>query len=368
MIAGVHVVKKPRKDRPPVWYVYAYRGGPQIHRCEGVQKPRLKDADVRRWIEASASRIEKVVKQPETLGELIALWQPSSPEWNALAATTRKTWGSALNVIDAKWGSTPLAVWNDPRMTAKVVSWRDSRADKPRAADMGVIVLYQLLKFGRLRGKVIRNAAEGIPRIYRAANRAEIIWTESDLAAFVAVCERLKVPHVADGLHLAALTGLRREDLVTLSWDEVESGSIVKIASKKSRGRRRKVIIPRYPALDALLETLKSRHRKEGVNTVLVNSYGQSWSGDGFGGSFNRVRDEAGIAFQDPETNEVRKKHLHDLRGTFCTKLIIEVQLSDQDVAEIMGWSPEQVRGIRRTYVDRGHVNMAIAARLRDSL
>ena len=33
-----------------------------------------------------------------------------------------------------------------------------------------------------------------------------------------------------------------------------------------------------------------------------------------------------------------------------------------------MGWSPEQVAGIRRSDVDQVGVNMAIASRLRDNL
>ena len=161
---------------------------------------------------------------------------------------------------------------------------------------------------------------------------------------------------------------MRREDLVTLSWNDVGERALTKKAAKASRGKRHTIVLPRYPALDDLLDQLKSRKRAEGVETILVNSFGQSWSGDGFGGSFNRVRDEAGIVHIDPEIGEARAKHLHDVRGTFCTKLITLAKLSNQEAAEIMGWSPEQVAGIRRSYVDQVGVNMAIAQRLRDNL
>lgn len=114
-------------------------------------------------------------------------------------------------------GDTPLSVWNDLRMVAKVVAWRDSRAATPRAADIGVTVLRALLEFGRLRSLVTFNAAEKIPKIYRRGDRAEIIWTNADMSAFVAKAAELDMTHVTDGLRLAALTGLRREDLVTLN-------------------------------------------------------------------------------------------------------------------------------------------------------
>ena len=139
-------------------------------------------------------------------------------------------------------------------------------------------------------------------------------------------------------------------------------------AAKASRGKRRMIVLPRYSALDALLGELRSKRRAEGVDTILVNSFGQAWCGDGFGGSFNRVRDKADNHYMDPETDERRKKHLHNVKGTFCTKLITLAKLSNQEAAEIMGWSPEQVAGIRRSYVDQVGVNMAIAQRLRDNL
>lgn len=366
MIDGVHVVRKKRNGKPPIWYVYAYRGGPQIHREVGWKRPALGREAIQRLTSAHDARV-KQVKAPETLMDLLRLWRPRSPEWQNLSKTTQKTWGSILDVIETKWGQTPLTVWNDPRMTSRVVAWRDSRSDTPRAADNGVVVLRALLKFGRLRGKVTINVAEGIPQLYRNGTRSEIVWTDEDVDAFAKASRELRMEHVLDGLKLAALTGLRRADLVSLTWEEVMEEVIVKKAAKVSRGRRRTATIPRLDELDELLGRLKARHRADGVNTVLVNSFGRPWSADGFGTSFNRVRDHAGIAYVDPDTGERRMKHLHDVRGTFCTKLI-RAGLENHVAAEVMGWSPDQVAGIRRSYVDQGQVVLAIAGRLRGKL
>lgn len=366
MINGVHTVRKNRPGKEPIWYVYAHRGGPQIYKHVGWLRPTLPPETLRKLIAALDEKMERL-KGPETLGDLIRQWRPNSPEWKALADSTKRTWGGAVDQIEAKWGSTPLTVWNDPRMVSKVVAWRDSRASTPRSADFGVSVLRALLKFARLRGKVGINVAEGIPQLYRNGARAEIIWTDSDIEKFYASSRALGMEHLYDGLRLAALTGLRRADIVSLTWDEVGDDTIKKKAAKKSRGRRRTAMIPTIPALDDLLAELRTRHRAEGVNTVLVNSFGQPWSGDGFGGSFGRVRSHANIVHIDDETGAAKAKHFHDLRGTFCTKLILG-GLSDQDAAEIMAWSPEQVAGIRRTYVDRKHVVVAIGERLRGSL
>lgn len=171
----------------------------------------------------------------------------------------------------------------------------------------------------------------------------------------------------ANGVRRAALTGLRRQDLVTLAWDQVGDHSIQKKALKISRRKRRHATVPRIPQLSALLAELRTRVRRDGVNTVLINSYGQSWSGDGFGGSFNRIRDAAAIIHSDPETGEQKRKHLHDVRGTFCTKLAL-ANVTDQEAAGIMGWSPEQVAGIRRVYVDQTRIVVAIGERIAKAL
>jgi hypothetical protein len=39
--------------------------------------------------------------------------------------------GPELNKIEEKWADGPLAVFDDPRMTQKVIAWRNSRRDAP---------------------------------------------------------------------------------------------------------------------------------------------------------------------------------------------------------------------------------------------
>ena len=330
----------------------------------------VRDIRVRWALDRLAQALEDInVVKRDTLGSLVREWRTTSPEWDALATSTKKVWSSQLAVIEDKWGSTPLGLWNDPRMVRKVIAWRDSRAATPRSADMGVSVLRALLRFGRERAAVRVNVADGIRTLYHGGARAEIIWTDEDIDKFTAKAVELGQEHIADGIRLAALTGLRRADLVTLTWSQVEEFSIVKKTLKSSRRRRRIASIPRIPELDALLEALKTRHREEGVTTILVNSYGRPWTADGFGGSFNRIRDATDITHVDEETGSRKKKHLHDVRGTFATKLIAQpVGLSDQEVADMMAWSPQQVADIRRVYVDQARVVVAIGERIRRAL
>lgn len=341
------------------WFVYAYKGGPRIMKYEGPRKPKLGPKEHALISEALAS---KNAEPEHLMRHVIREWERSK-DWLKLEESTRKVWKGHLNLIEARWGEHPYSVWNNPQMASKVVKWRDERSDKPRSADIGVTVLRALLKWAKLSGFVSLNVAADIPQIAESANREEIIWTDDDIARFTAKAIELERPHIVDGLRLAALTGLRRADLVSLTFDHVGQFAVSKTALKKSKGKRRKATIPMTEELEALLAELRTRHRAEGVNTILVNSFGRPWSGDGYGGSFNRIRDAAAIIHVEEDGTE-RLKHLHDVRGTFCTFLLASCGLTDEEAAPVMAWSKERIGRIRSVYVDDARVVVALGERI----
>ncbi|UAK24377.1 tyrosine-type recombinase/integrase [Sphingomonas nostoxanthinifaciens] len=371
MIEGLHFVRvAATASRPIRWYVYAWRGGPRIMTWDGPVKPKLtKDA-----LAAYAAATEGATKaKGDTLTAAIIGWRgragepdSASPEWKKLAENTKRVWGLALDQIDAKWGKHPIKLWNDPRMVADVVGWRDARAKTPRAADIGITVLAQLLQWCRLRAKVTINVAADIPTLYAGADRAEIIWTDDDLARFKAAADKENRPRVYDAIRLATLTGFRRADLAAVTFDEVSDHAIIRVALKKSRGRRRRAVIPMIPELAKLIEELRALPRNPGVNTLLVNSRGRSWTPGSLGAAVDQIRNEAKI-FQ-PGSAELgvpdRPKHLHDCRGTFVTKLC-RAGLTDREIADAAAWSPQSVATIRKFYVDDAAVVVALSKRMR---
>lgn len=160
---AIQFIRSARRGKPITWYVYAFKGGPLVIKATQPKKPVLTSEAHAKIAEAITS-----ANAPDrtTLLSLIQDWR-AAPEWKNLADGTRRTWGAQLDLIDLRWGDKPMAVWDDPRMVAKVMKWRDERASTPRSADMGVTVLRELLKFGRLRGRVRVNVAEGIPHLYK---------------------------------------------------------------------------------------------------------------------------------------------------------------------------------------------------------
>lgn len=363
LIKGLHVVSRRKSGEPVRWYVYAWRGGPCIAKRVGGPYPSLTHEELRGFQQAVEARWQP---EPGTLFALARRWRgdgknTASREWKSLQPSTQVTWGRQLDLVEAKWGDTPLSLWSDHRMVPKIVGWRDSRGDTPRSADIGITVLKALLDFGRLRGDVSINVAANIPRLYKGGGREDVIWTDEDFEKFAAVAPL----RILDGLRLCAVTGLRRQDLLDLRWSEVDDIAIVRIAAKMSRGKRQRVTIPLTQQAQRLLVELRQRKRAEGVDHVLVDSFGRPWKPGSFSAQFNAARTKAGIV--EPANLslgiDAREKHLHDVRGTFCTQLC-EANLTNEEIARIMGWSPLRVDIIRRVYVDDRANNVALARRI----
>jgi integrase len=344
-VKGLHYVTVRRSGQPTRHYVYAWRGGPRIMVTTGGGRPALDVAAMELLNEA----LKATASRPgDTLGSLAAEWRGSSA-WSAMAPATRRVWGGVLSAIEAKWGEVPLAVFEDRKVKAKIVALRDSLASTPRTADYHIQVLRALLAYGRLTGQLAVNMADGIPQLYKGGQRAAIIWEPEEVAVWQGASLAM-----TDVVNLARLTGLRRGDLVALPWSAVKSHAIIWQTSKS--GRTQTVSIPILPELRKLLEVLAGRQRVNGVETVLVSSFGRPWTPTGLNSSFHTERGRL----------KLPSKHLHDFRGTFCTELCL-AELNDRQIADIMGWTVEQVSTIRRLYVDQAKTVVAIGERLANS-
>jgi integrase len=351
MVAGLHIVSKRKSGKPIRWYVYAWRGGPVIHKSEGV-RPKITPAITDAAAEARKARLEP---SGDTISALIGAMK-GSPEWTKLAASTRANYSTWCDRIREEFGEVPLGAFEDRRMRGDIMDWRDKWADKPRSADMAMQTISRLLSFGFDRGKLSRNVAEGIGQLYDA-DRSDVIWEDTDFAKFMTAAS----VEVREGVELAAATGLRRGDLVKLPWVACGDYAIV-WKTAKSRGKTT-ITIPILPEAKLLLARIKERHSAEMAErpgnkrvplpeTVLSNSRWQPWTAMGFGSRFNDAKQDAKL-----------DKHLHDLRGTFVTRCCI-AGLNDRDIADIVGWNTKDVAAIRARYTDQARVVIAIGERL----
>jgi integrase len=315
-LKGLHIVRSNGKV-----YVYAWRGGPRVKAELG--SPRFMDAynaavEGRRIPDASKFRAQ------------VQLYR-GSERFKGLADTTRKVWGRWLDKIAIHFGDLGTAQFDRTQRIKPIIrKWLGTFSDKPRTQDYARQVLSRVLSYCVEQGEIATNPCEGIKSVYDV-DRSEIIWTDDDIA-------QLRTGASAEVMHaveLAAQCGLRTADLFKLAWSHIGEDAIV-IRTSKSRFKR-EAVIPLHDELRAVLKRIPARS-----TIVLTNSDGHPWKG--FSSSF-------GTAMKRAKMDE-RDLHFHDLRGTAATKFYLG-GISIRTIAEIMGWSEEEVEKIIRRYVSR---------------
>jgi integrase len=260
-----------------------------------------------------------------------------------LNASTQREWTRWIGRIRAKFGAGPLEAFEARRFKRPLLAWRDTFAGSPRNADYGMQVMRRLLSWGVERGRLTVNLAEGVPALYRN-DRADVIIEPHELALF-----RDKRPRAhGDALALACYTGLRRGDLVALTWAEIDDLAIRR-KTLKSRGRR-EAVIPLTDDARALLADLPRT-----AVQVLTHSKGKPWRADSLTHAI-----EAGFTALGIE------KRLHDARGTYAT-MLMRAGFDDRAIAEALAWAPTRVAAIRRKYVDGKAIVLSAIERLRNA-
>ena len=352
MSTGLHFVKKRLANGDVRWFVYAWRGGPRIHTVDGT-KPKATSA-----LTDLAAEERNKLKSPAddlSLKTQITLFK-GSPEFHRTAASTQANYRTWLDRIDEEFGDTTLRMWASREIRGDVLDWRDRWHNQPRSADEAVKVFARLMNWIVDRGRLTTNVLTGIDQLYES-DRSDLIWEARHLDLFRPAAS----VEVQEGVELAACTGLRRGDLVRLPWTAIGEHAII-WKTGKSKGRTQ-ITIPLLPETKALLARIKARHaaemaaqrpnrRKDLPATVLSNSRWQPWEPGGFGSRFNDAKRDSGL-----------DRNLHDLRGTFVTRLCL-AGLTDEEIAKIVGWGTKDVAAIREKYVNDARVVIAIGERI----
>lgn len=263
-------------------------------------------------------------------------WNGRGPK--PISNKTKASWITWLDRISDYYGELPTAAFDRPQMRPRIIRWRDGYSDTPRAADMGVQVLSRVLSFGMAEGRLMNNVCFGLGTIY-TNDRSGLIWEPEHLARIEAEAS----PELFQAAKLAALSGLRRADLLKLQPNHIKANSI-EVTTGKS-GNRKTTLIPLYDELRAHIESIPRK-----AITLLVNTDGVPWK-TGFGSSWGKACDRASDKINDPEAQaSFDALHFHDLRGTAATRFY-KAGLTIREIAEIMTWSEDFVEGLINRYV-----------------
>ena len=179
-------------------------------------------------------------------------------------------------------------------------------------------MLVRLVSWAKGRKILASHQLEGQARLY-SADRAEIIWTASDLEAFARVAPSV----VTDALTGAAETGLRPGDLVQLSHAHVQSTPKGRRIRMRTNKRGRVAAIPVTQAMARIIDAVPA-----GRMLIFVSSHGDAWDERQLSKQVTIYRRKAGL----------ERLRLYDARGTACTRLLM-AGATLGEIALHMGWS-----------------------------
>lgn len=333
-LKGLSCATKRLANGKRVKYYYAWRGGPRL-----VGEPGTPEF-VASFNDAVAT------KRPTTAGALNLLLDKylDSTEFTVdLAERTQDEYRRLIDGIRAKFGTMPLAAVEDKRARGVFKEWRDQIAKRSlRQADAYWVMLARVLSVAKDRGLISTNQCEKGGRLYKS-DRAEIIWTASDIEAFCKVAS----PELQFALLLALWTGQRIGDLRELTWSAYDGAAI---RLQQSKGGRR-VTVPVGKVLKAALDKAKAAGRS--TTHILCTSRGRRpWTADGFVSSWSKAYKKSGLK---------PGLHFHDLRGTAVTRLALS-GCTVPEIASITGHSLRDVEAILDAHYLGGRIELAESA------
>lgn len=340
-LPGAHRVVRRLADGRASIYWYKTRGGEKMMQFDGASLDEALKAEhegAQALAAAYAKAPTSAGRDDQTIRGLIAQYR-ASPAFQKLAEGTKAEWRRCLDCIEAEFGTMPLGALQSKGAKTAFLAWRDSFAETPRKADYQMQVLKRLFSWGVEYAIIKSNPVEGVGGIYRS-KRADLIVSSTELDA---ILDHV-TPEAEQAIRLAAATGIRREDLVSIKWDHVQ-GNFIRFATGKSRGRK-VVVVPLFEDAERIVSDLRrARERAIAQNKVpsayvLLTAKGTPWKPDSLTQAFIRAASKANV-----------DRHLNDLRGTAITTFAA-AGLSNEQIADIVGWEVNRVSNIRKHYVD----------------
>ena len=344
-LTGLHRIRRSAGGRV-YEYWYAWRGGPQILKA-GAANEKALQREVAKLTPAAIDAYREKTRSGSdsvSLRGLITRYLDAMALNPKLADRTKADRRKHLDVARTELGHMEVRALESRKARPYLIGWRDRRAATPKTADALLSDLGAVFNWAVDMGELARNPVDGFDRIYQA-DRSSIIWEPHHLELFYKHAD----PEVRWAVALAAATGLRRGDCLSLPWTAVKDRAVV-IQTGKSR-KRRSVVIPMTADVRATLDAIPRR-----AVTILTTSEGLPWTppGHGLGSGIRRARvaalEEAKKARGDDAQSGLEGLHFHDLRGTAATLLVL-AGVPVEEVAIICGWTVDEVNEIIRRYV-----------------
>lgn len=274
-------------------------------------------------------------QRPGSIAALISAYQ-SSPEWAALADSTRTDWSRYLNHIKSVWAERSV----DALEPKHILALRDTYADmppappavptkpldeyvdRPASANNLLRSFSAMLAWSVPRGWRIDNPCVHVPKFKSGDGYAP--WSWDDISVFRKHAANRFVVAQA----LALYTGQRLGDVLAMPRTDIKDGLIAVVQEKTGT----KLWIPMHRDLKPLISGLDH----ESI-TILVNAEGLPWTKDGFKTSWGKQMDADELA-----SLRARRLVFHGLRKSSVV-FLLEAGCTDAEVAAITGQSRDMV-------------------------
>jgi integrase len=307
-----HVVVVKNSTGRPYLYLQKYRGTPRA-------EPRVRLPDDPRsaefWGEyARLMQLPQPRKPDKTFADLISKWQ-QSPEWAALAPSTRVEWTRHCKRIAAAWGE--LLVSNI--QPADVLALRDAFAHKPADMNNTLRCLSSMLGWSVPRGWRSDNPCREVKPLKGGEGYAP--WPLDAIHE----AEQVLRPDLWWAVALALYTGQRSGDCLSMKWSAIRADGTILVTQEKTS---KVVAVPQHRNLRIVLDTVPRR-----AVTVLTSTDGTPWTDGGFTASWRKNK---------PPLVKAGGLVFHGLRKS-AVVMLLEAGCTDAEVRSITGQSQKMV-------------------------
>ena len=395
-IEKVHTTHKPLASGKTRIYYYTRRGGDLFWKHDG--KP-LQPPFPAEFVKAYNDAIGAEEPDPHTgdMDRLITAYLESA-DFAEKAERTKEGYRRYLegedNPLNARkqFGTASIKVVEDRRFRAQVLQWKRKIAKtSARDADLHGVALSQVLDYAYDNAEVVVNHARGLKAMYQKSTDHERLrpWTVNEIELFLQGNAHLPAERrhggighnqppaepvgpadrlLSDVFQLAMFLALRLSDVATVKWS-ADKGSHFTFTTHKGKNKGRVATVPIIDEARVFLDRLKARRLKalraeyEGTNvevtadmlaneTIILGDRGRKMLPGSIGSKLTERYKALDL-----------KPTLHRLRNNFAT-MLVRADFKDPEIAEIMGWTEEDVATMKRVYVDREEIVAAQIERL----
>jgi integrase len=207
-----------------------------------------------------------------------------------------------------------------------ILRWRDSKSDRPEAANSLVKALRQLFAFAIEYRLVGKNPAKDV-RYLKGNSEGFHSWSEGEIGRFEAHYSLGSTARLA--LALLLYTGQRRSDVVLFGRQHLR-GDWLHFTQQKNRNSKPVTLtIPIHPELRRTIDATPSS-----TLTFLMSELGRPFTGNGFGNRFRKWCDHAGLP-SECSAHGLRKAAASRLAEAGATELEIRSITGHQTSREV---------------------------------